>query len=81
MLDYTLVISDSDIIIRLLIWTVLSLIIWLEREYRHQPAWIRTHINIRVISRVNKDVNIFALHKRLKDMNKLFSVSINEIVK
>lgn len=46
MLDYTNVITDQEILLRLIIWTLLSLIIWLEREYRHQPAWVRTHILI-----------------------------------
>lgn len=42
--------SDSEIIIRLMVSLVLALILWIEREYKQQPAWIRTHILICVWS-------------------------------
>ena len=34
------------IIIRLILIITLSFLIWLEREYNQQPAWLRTHILI-----------------------------------
>ena len=37
---------ESTMIFNLVLSLILSLIIWLEREYRNQPAWIRTHILI-----------------------------------
>lgn len=33
-------------VIRLLLIILLSFLIWLEREYNNQPAWLRTHILI-----------------------------------
>jgi len=41
-------ISHEDMILRLLLWLVLAVIIGLEREYRNQPAWLRTHVLIGV---------------------------------
>jgi putative Mg2+ transporter-C (MgtC) family protein len=38
--------TDLVMIMHLLVSLVLSLIIGLEREYRNEPAWIRTHILI-----------------------------------
>jgi putative Mg2+ transporter-C (MgtC) family protein len=41
-----MLISDTDIFVRLLISLVLALILGIEREYKQQPAGIRTHILI-----------------------------------
>lgn len=43
-------ISHEDMIFRLLIALALSMILGLEREYRNQPAWLRTHVLIGVWS-------------------------------
>jgi len=37
-------------ILRLLLGLVLAIVLWLEREYRNQPAWLRTHVLIWVWS-------------------------------
>ena len=42
----TEVISNGDIIIRLFVSVGLAFLLWLEREIKHQPAGIRTHILI-----------------------------------
>ncbi len=39
-------IDTWTMISHLILSLILSLIIWLEREYRNQPAWVRTHILI-----------------------------------
>ena len=43
-------ISHEDMILRLLLALVLSMVLGLEREYRNQPAWLRTHVLIWVWS-------------------------------
>ncbi len=40
--------SEIDIILRLWIAWILALLIWFEREYKNQPAWVRTHILISI---------------------------------
>ena len=36
----------DEMALRLILIVILSFLIWLEREIRHQPAWVRTHILI-----------------------------------
>jgi len=44
--ELTYSIGELDIILRLTVALILALLIWLEREYKNQPAWVRTHILI-----------------------------------
>ena len=40
------IIPNSEILLRLLITLIIAFILWLERELKHQPAWVRTHVLI-----------------------------------
>ncbi len=40
--------SEIDIILRLSVAGILALLIWFEREYKNQPAGVRTHILISI---------------------------------
>jgi len=40
------IIPNSEILLRLLITLVIAFILGLERELKHQPAWVRTHVLI-----------------------------------
>lgn len=45
---WTEIISEKEIIIRVALAMVLALALGIEREFKQQPAWIRTHILISV---------------------------------
>lgn len=40
------IISNSEIFLRIIITLILAFSLWLERELKSQPAWLRTHILI-----------------------------------
>lgn len=62
--------TTSVIISRLVISMVLSCIIWLERDYKNQPAWIRTHILIWVGSTLFMVISIM--------VPQIYNASIND---
>ncbi len=40
------IIPNSEILLRLLVIFIIAFLLWLEREMKNQPAWIRTHVLI-----------------------------------
>ena len=64
-----IVISEIDIIIRLFVALILALLIWFEREYKNQPAWVRTHVLIAIGSALFMIISILLPEIYWSDVN------------